>query len=125
MIEKCSIDKMSYSIQNITLIILILILITVIIYYLKNSTIKHNDLIEKYTIPETINTDINKKFQYNVHDDNSSSQYNNFFPSKGTTVELRACQINFNNDGTSKYEYNDDWQEFRTIKNQSDLFTGL
>ena len=49
MIEKCSIGNMSYNIQNITLIILILILIIVIIYYLKNSSLKHDELIEKYT----------------------------------------------------------------------------
>ena len=46
MIEKCSIGKMSNSLQNISLIILILILIIVILFYIRNSGLKHNELIE-------------------------------------------------------------------------------
>ena len=47
MIEKCSIGKMSNSLQNISLIILILILIIVILFYIRNSNTKHDELIEK------------------------------------------------------------------------------
>jgi hypothetical protein len=115
MIEKCSIGNMSYNIQNITLIILILILIIVIIYYLKNSSTKHNELIEKYT-----NTDIIDD-SYNTHNSLANSLIYNEFPTSGTEVTLRACQVQFNNkfddpNDTVRYVYQDDWQEIDTIK---------
>jgi hypothetical protein len=49
MIEKCSIGNMNNNLQNITLIILILILIIVILFYIRNSSLKHDELVEKYT----------------------------------------------------------------------------
>lgn len=58
MIEKCSIGKMSNSLQNISLIILILILIIVILFYIRNSSLKHNELIEKYTNTTSIGNSI-------------------------------------------------------------------
>ena len=117
MIEKCSIGNMSYNIQNITLIILILILIIVIIYYLKNSSTKHNELIEKYTTP----TDIKSDESYNTHSAIANSQRNSEFPTSGTEVTLRPCQVQFNNtfdnaNNTVRYIYQDGWQEIATIK---------
>ena len=118
MIEKCSIGNMSYNIQNITLIILILILIIVIIYYLRNSSTKHNELIEKYTTP----TDIKSDESYNTHNAIANSLINSEFPTSGTEVTLRACQVQFNNkfddnpNDTVRYVYQDDWQEIATLK---------
>ncbi len=85
MIEKRSIGNMSYNIQNITLIILILILIIVIIYYLKNSSTKHDELIEKYTTP----TDIKSDESYNTHNAIANSLINSEFPTSGTEVTLK------------------------------------
>ena len=118
MIEKCSIGNMSYNIQNITLIILILILIIVIIYYLKNSSTKHNELIEKYTTP----TDIKSDESYNTHSAIANSQRNSEFPTSGTEVTLRDCQVQFNDkfddnpNDTVRYVYEDGWQEIATLK---------
>jgi hypothetical protein len=133
MIEKCSIGNMSYNIQNITLIILILILIIVIIYYLRNSSTKHNELIEKYTTgsskstpePTIKNTDINT-VSYTSHTNVTDSVKNSQFPTDGTVVTLRPCQVQFNNTfdadgtGTHKYVYEDGWQEIATLKETSD-----
>ena len=127
MIEKCSIGNMSYNIQNITLIILILILIIVIIYYLKNSSTKHDELIEKYTTP--INTGANfddsANSIYGSHNSIATSKLHNF-PTSGTEVTLRPCQVQFNNTfdasgtGTHTYVYEDEWQEIATLKTSSD-----
>ena len=134
MIEKCYIGNMSYNIQNITLIILILILIIVIIYYLKNSTTKHDELIEKYTTgssskstpePTIKNTDINT-VSYTSHTNVTDSVKNSQFPTDGTVVTLRPCQVQFNNTfdadgtGTHKYVYEDGWQEIATLKETRD-----
>ena len=114
MIEKCSIGNMSYNIQNITLIILILILIIVIIYYLRNSSTKHNELIEKYTTIDTNITDTNHG-NHTVSDTANNYQ----FPTQNSTITLRKCQVHFNSDDTSKYEYKDDWKEIDTIISSS------
>jgi hypothetical protein len=114
MIEKCSIGNISYNIQNITLIILMLILIIVIIYYLKNSGAKHEEIIEKYTAINT-NTAIDTS-SYQTHNSVANSVKNSQFPTAGTVVTLRDCQVQFNNDGTSKYEYKDGWKEIDTLE---------
>ena len=127
MIEKCSIGNMSYNIQNITLIILILILIIVIIYYLKNSSTKHNELIEKYTTPTTTNANVDDSANsiYGSHNSIATSQLHNF-PTSGTVVTLRPCEVQFNNKfdasgtGTHTYVYEDGWQEIATLKTSSD-----
>jgi len=118
MIEKCSIGNISYNIQNITLIILMLILIIVIIYYLKNSGVKHSEIIEKYTATNT-NTAIDTS-SYQTHNSVANSVKNSHFPTTGTVVTLRDCQVQFNNDGTSKYEYKDGWKEIATLKETPD-----
>jgi len=115
MIEKCSIGNMSYNLQNITLIILMLILIIVIIYYLKNSSTKHSEIIEKYTTASTA-IDMSDTSSYNTHNAIANSLTNSEFPTAGTVVTLRDCQVKFNNDGTSKYEYKDGWQEIATLE---------
>jgi hypothetical protein len=112
MIEKCSIGNMSYNLQNITLILLILILIIVIIYYLKNSSTKHSEIIEKYT---ATNTAIDTS-SYRTHNSVANSVKNSQFPTAGTVVTLRDCQVKFNDDDSSKYEYKDGWQEIDTLK---------
>lgn len=111
MIEKCSIGNMSYNIQNITLIILILILIIVIIYYLKNSSLKHDELIEKYTNTDIIDTGISDT-NYGI---NSATLNVAHFPTKTSTITLRPCTVHFNNEKSSKYQYKDEWQEIETI----------
>jgi hypothetical protein len=121
MIEKCSIGNISYNIQNITLIILILILIIVIIYYLKNSSTKHSEIIEKYTATNT-NATIDTS-SYQTHNDIANSLKNSQFPTEGTVVTLRDCQVQFNNDASSKYEYKDGWQEIATLKETPDSAT--
>jgi hypothetical protein len=124
MIEKCSIGNISYNIQNITLIILMLILIIVIIYYLKNSGAKHSEIIEKYTTPSTTNVNVDNS-DYGSHDSIATSQLHNF-PTSGTEVTLRPCQVQFNNTfddsgtGTHRYVYEDGWQEIATLKTLSD-----
>ena len=117
---------MSYNIQNITLIILILILIIVIIYYLKNSSTKHNELIEKYTTPSNTdaNVDDSANSIYGSHNSIATSQLHNF-PTSETVVTLRPCQVQFNNTfdasgtGTHTYVYEDGWQEIATLKETS------
>ena len=114
MIEKCSIGKMNYSFQNISLMILILIIIIVILFYIRNSESKHNELIEKYA-----NTNIAEDSYGN---NNSAGNTNGFFfPTNDSTITLRKCQVHFNNDNTSKYEYKDEWSEIDTIKTPNDV----
>jgi hypothetical protein len=115
MIEKCSIGKMSNSLQNISLIILILILIIVILFYIRNSGLKHNELIEKYTTTGFLNQTPDISYSGSLTATNNTSM----FPSQGTVVTLRTCQVNFNNDGTSKYEYQDEWKEIRKIDGEA------
>ena len=109
MIEKCSIGNMNNNLQNITLIILILILIIVILFYIRNSSLKHDELVEKYTTISTnvINRTPDISHSGSLTNTNGLSQ----FPTSGTDVTLRPCQVKFNNDGSSKYEYQDNWQE--------------
>ena len=116
MIEKCSIGNMSYNLQNITLILLILILIIVIIYYLKNSGAKHSEIIEKYT---ATNTAIDTS-SYQTHNIVANSVKYSQFPTTGTVVTLRDCQVKFNDDDSSKYEYKDGWQEIATLQGLTD-----
>ena len=125
MIEKCSIGNMSYNLQNITLILLILILIIVIIYYLKNSSTKHNELIEKYTTPTNTNANVDDTSSHTVHNALANSQKNSEFPTSEAVVTLRPCQVHFNNTfddsgtGTHRYVYEDGWQEIATLKETS------
>jgi alpha-tubulin suppressor-like RCC1 family protein len=115
MIEKCSIGKMSNSLQNISLIILILILIIVILFYIRNSGLKHNELIEKYTTTGFLNQTPDISYSGSLTATNNTSM----FPSQGTVVTLRTCQVNFNNDGTSKYEYQDEWKEILRVNGEA------
>jgi len=119
MIEKCSIGNMSYNLQNITLILLILILIIVIIYYLKNSGAKHSEIIEKYTATNTA-IDTSDTSSYQTHKAIATSVKYSQFPTTGTVVTLRDCQVKFNDDDSSKYEYKDGWQEIATLQGLTD-----
>ena len=110
MIEKCSIGKMSNSIQNISLIILILILIIVILFYIRNSNTKHDELIEKYS-----NTDFSDT-NYGI---NSATLNVSQFPTHTSTITLRPCTVYFNNEKSSSYQYKDDWEEINTINNRT------
>jgi hypothetical protein len=113
MIEKCSIGNMNNNLQNITLIILILILIIVILFYIRNSSLKHDELVEKYT---TISTNvINRTPDISHNGPFPDTNRLSFFSTSGTAVTLRPCQVKFNDDGSSKYEYQDDWQEIAGI----------
>ena len=110
MIEKCSIGKMSNSLQNISLIILILILIIVILFYIRNSNTKHDELIEKYS-----NTDFSDT-NYGI---NSATLNVSQFPTHTSTITLRPCTVYFNNEKSSSYQYKDDWEEISTINNRT------
>jgi hypothetical protein len=90
-------------------------------------------LIEKYTTgsskstpePTIKNTDINT-VSYTSHTNVTDSVKNSQFPTDGTVVTLRPCQVQFNNTfdadgtGTHKYVYEDGWQEIATLKETSD-----
>ena len=110
MIEKCSIGKMSNSLQNISLIILILILIIVILFYIRNSNAKHDELIEKYS-----NTDFSDT-NYGI---NSATLNVSQFPTHTSTITLRPCTVYFNNEKSSSYQYKDDWEEISTINSRT------
>jgi hypothetical protein len=107
---------MNNNLQNITLIILILILIIVILFYIRNSSLKHDELVEKYTNTTSIGNSIPDQSHTTVLTE--VNRLSNF-PSGGTIVTLRNCQVAFNNDKTSKYEYADEWKEIETIKEGS------
>ena len=81
MIEKCSIGNMNNNLQNITLIILILILIIVILFYIRNSSLKHDELVEKNKKMvkgggvDDIKIDNNNRYDIAILFDNTNNKY--------------------------------------------------
>ena len=124
MIQKCSIENINNNMHYIGLIILIFIVIISILYFIKVSKNNgyNNEIIEKYNSANTIraeylNTDGKTPLQQKIdtHKEVRSPTLNLINTS---TATFRPCQIHFNNEGTSKYLYEDGWQEFDTLKSQ-------
>ena len=112
----------------IGLIILLIIVIITILYFIKISRDNNDLIIEKYNTQtiqnvsaDYLNTNGNPPV---IH--NSTLDSHNYVRSptmndhKTSTATFRPCQIHFNNDGTSKYVYEDGWQEFNTLTSQED-----
>jgi hypothetical protein len=130
MIEKCSITNINNNMQFIGLIILILIICIVFLYYIKISNEKHNEIIEKYntgTAPLStlikapyLNTNGGSPQNQQISDMHKNARYPTSNKEKISTATLRPCQIHFNEDGTSKYIYEDEWKEFDTLISDED-----
>jgi hypothetical protein len=130
MIQKCSIENISNNMHYIGLIILIFIVIITILYFIKISkdsiSIDNNEIIEKY------NTNSESKVSAEYLNTNGTLPLNQDSDShkevrsptlnliKTSTATFRPCQIHFNDDATSKYVYEDGWQEFNTLTSLED-----
>jgi hypothetical protein len=110
------------NIINIIITIIIVIIIFLIIKYIYIN----NQIIEKYNTKNTpilanyLNTNGNTPIIHNTPDtyrDVRSLTLNDF---SSSTATFRPCQIHFNNDGTSKYIYEDEWQELDTLISSED-----
>jgi hypothetical protein len=112
----------------IGLIILLIIVIITILYFIKISSDNNDLIIEKYNTQQTIqkvsadylNTNGNPPVIHNspdTHKNVRSLTMNNY---KTSTATFRPCQIHFNDDGTSKYVYEDGWQEFNSLTSDED-----
>ena len=99
------------NVQHIYLSIFIMLFIVIILFYLKDTNRKHYKLFEKYG-ETTGGTQIYSKQQLEL------DQKPLFYPSEGSTVTLRPCEIRFNKNGSSKYIFKDDWKEIATINNK-------
>ena len=128
MMQKCSIENISNNMHYIGLIILIFIVIITILYFIKITKYSsdNNEIIEKYNTnseskvsAEYLNTNgaLPLNQDSDSHKDVRSPTLNLI---KTSTATFRPCQIHFNNDGTSKYVYEDGWQEFNTLTSQED-----
>ena len=129
MIEKCAISNINNNMQFIGLIILLLILCIVLLYYIKISSKTHNEIIEKYNNGNTqssvnkspyLNTSGRSPELQNTSDGHKDARYPTSNNAKISTATLRPCQIHFNDDGTSKYIYEDEWKEFNTLISDED-----
>jgi len=94
----------------IYLSIFIMLFIVIILFYLKDTNRKHYKLFEEYgqtqggtRVYSTQKLELDPAPQ--------------FYPSAGSTVSLRPCEIRFNKNGSSKYIFKDDWKEIATINN--------
>ena len=100
------------NLQYIYLSIFIMLFIVIILFYLKETNRKHYKLFEKYG--ETRGgTQIYSKQQLEL------DKTPLFYPSEGSTVTLRPCEIRFNKNGSSKYIFKDGWKEIATINNNT------
>jgi hypothetical protein len=128
MMQKCSIENISNNMHYIGLIILIFIVIITILYFIKITKYSsdNNEIIEKYNTnneskvsAEYLNTNgaLPLYQDSDSHKDVRSPTLNLI---KTSTATFRPCQIHFNNDGTSKYVYEDGWREFNTLTSQED-----
>jgi hypothetical protein len=88
-----------------------MLFIVIILYYLKDTNRKHYKLFEEYGETKG-GMQIYSKQQLEL------DQKPLFYPSEGSTVTLRPCEIRFNKNGSSKYIYKDDWKEIATINNK-------
>jgi hypothetical protein len=126
MIEKCAIGNINNNMQFIGLIILILIICIVFLYYIKISNEKHSEIIEKYNTGGSfirapyLNTNGEGPELQKTLDYHKDTRYPTSNDIKVSTATLRPCQIHFNDDGTSKYIYEDGWMEFNTLISNDD-----
>ena len=108
----------------IGLIILLIIVIITILYFIKISSDNNDLIIEKYNIQtiqkvsaDYLNTNGNPPIDQNS-DSHKYVRSPTMNDHKTSTATFRPCQIHFNDDGTSKYVYEDSWQEFNTLTSQ-------
>jgi hypothetical protein len=87
-----------------------MLFIVIILFYLKDTNRKHYKLFEEYgqtqggtRVYSTQKLELDPAPQ--------------FYPSAGSTVSLRPCEIRFNKNGSSKYIFKDGWKEIATINN--------
>jgi hypothetical protein len=106
------------------LIILLIIVIITILYFIKISSDNNDLIIEKYNIQtiqkvsaDYLNTNGNPPIDQNS-DSHKYVRSPTMNDHKTSTATFRPCQIHFNDDGTSKYVYEDSWQEFNTLTSQ-------
>ena len=108
------------------LIILLIIVIITILYFIKISSDNNDLIIEKYNIQtiqkvsaDYLNTNGNPPVIHNsTLDSHKYVRSPTMNDHKTSTATFRPCQIHFNDDGTSKYVYEDSWQEFNTLTSQ-------
>ena len=111
----------------IGLIILLIIVIITILYFIKISSDNNDLIIEKYntqTIQKVsadyLNTNGNPPVIHNSPDTHKEVRSLTMNNHKTSTATFRPCQIHFNDDATSKYVYEDGWQEFKTLISDED-----
>jgi hypothetical protein len=111
----------------IGLIILLIIVIITILYFIKISSYNNDLIIEKYNTQniqkvsaEYLNTNGTQAVVHNSPDTHKTVRSLTMNDYKTSTATFRPCQIHFNNDGTSKYIYEDGWQEFNTLTSDED-----
>jgi hypothetical protein len=111
----------------IGLIILLIIVIITILYFIKISSYNNDLIIEKYNTQniqkvsaEYLNTNGIQAVVHNSPDTHKTVRSLTMNDYKTSTATFRPCQIHFNNDGTSKYIYEDGWQEFNTLTSDED-----
>lgn len=131
MIEKCTIGNINNNMQFIGLIILVLIICIVFLYYIKISSDKNTKIVEKYNSPPLtkvvkapyLDTKGGSPQIQSPLDSHKDTRYPTSNEKKISTATLRPCQVHFNEDGTSKYIYEDDWKEFDTLISDEDNST--
>jgi hypothetical protein len=114
--------------ENINLITIIFVIIIIIIIYFSIIYIdKNNKIIEKFNSENTklikadyLNTNGTLPVLHNSPDNQKDIRYPTLNIINKSTATFRPCQIHFNNDGTSKYIYEDEWKEFDTLTSQED-----
>ena len=116
-----------YENMNLITIIIVIIIIIIIIYFSIIYIDKNNKIIEKFNSENTklikadyLNTNGSVPVLHNSPDNQKDVRYPTLNIINKSTATFRPCQIHFNNDGSSKYIYEDDWKEFDTLTSQED-----
>jgi len=111
----------------IGLIILLIVVIITILYFIKISSENNDIIIEKYDTQniqkfsaDYLNTNGKSPIIHDSSDSHKDVRYLTMNDYKTSTATFRPCQIHFNDDGTSKYIYEDDWKEFNTLTSEED-----
>jgi hypothetical protein len=117
-----------HNFKNMNLITIIAVIIIVIILFFSIIYIdKNNKVIEKFNSANTkqikanyLDTNGNLPVEHKSPDNQKDIRYPTLNIIKKSTVTFRPCQIHFNNDGTSKYIYEDEWKEIDTLTSSED-----
>ena len=116
-----------YENMNLITIIIVIIIIIIIIYFSIIYIDKNNKIIENFNSENTklikadyLNTNGSVPVLHNSPDNQKDVRYPTLNIINKSTATFRPCQIHFNNDGSSKYIYDDDWKEFDTLTSQED-----